>query len=184
MVLSPNLSPSELPTGTFEFLVTVKNDPKGALREEIKKQFGIVAHTEIQDTDAFILRISNLNAPGLKINTSNSTDGGSSDEPENLKVINLKMSGMTAIVGRDSSGAPVIKTNLDNSIVHVLEGAYLGRPVIDETGLTESYDFELHLNSKMKNYTEAVENALRDQLGLELVLTNMPIEMLVVEKTQ
>jgi uncharacterized protein (TIGR03435 family) len=184
MVLSPNLSPSELPTGIFEFLVTVKNDPKEALREEIKKQFGIVAHTEIQDMDAFILRVSNLNAPGLKVNTSNSTDGGSSDEPENLKVINLKMSGMTAIIGQDSTGAPVIKTNLDNSIVRVLEGAYLGRPVIDETGLTESYDFELHLDSKSKNYTEAIKNALREQLGLELVPTNMPIEMLVVEKAQ
>ena len=134
--------------------------------------------------DAFILRVSNLNAPGLKVNTSNSTDGGSSDEPENLKVINLKMSGMTAIIGQDSTGAPVIKTNLDNSIVRVLEGAYLGRPVIDETGLTESYDFELHLDSKSKNYTEAIKNALREQLGLELVPTNMPIEMLVVEKAQ
>jgi uncharacterized protein (TIGR03435 family) len=184
MVLSSNLPPSDLPTGTFEFLVTVANDPKGALREEIKNQFGIVAHAEIQDRDAFILRVVSPNAPGLKVNRSNSTDGGSSDKPENLKVTNLKMSSATAILGRDSSGAPVIKTNLDNSIVRILAGNYLGTPVIDETGLTESYDFELHLDSKMKSQTEAVKNALRNQLGLELVATNMPIEMLVVEKME
>jgi len=184
MVLSSNLPPSKLPTGTFEFLVTVANDPKGALREMIKNQFGIVAHTEIQDRDAFILRVVNPNAPGLKVNRSNSTDGGSSEDSGSLKVNNLKMSGMTAVLGRDASGVPVIKTNLDNSIVRILGGTYLGRPVIDETGLAESYDFELNWDGKIKNQTKVFKTALRDQLGLELVPTNMPVEMLVVEKVK
>jgi uncharacterized protein (TIGR03435 family) len=38
------------------------------------------------------------------------------------------------------------------------------------------------LDPKTKNHTEAIKKALREQLGLELVPKNMPVEILVVEK--
>ena len=64
-------------------------------------------------------------------------------------------------------------------------------PVIDQTGLTNHYDFDLtwdeygqKIGDSFPDYPnlDGLKQALGDQLGLELVPTNMPIEMLVVEK--
>jgi uncharacterized protein (TIGR03435 family) len=58
-------------------------------------------------------------------------------------------------------------------------------PVTDETGITNRFDFDLHCRQadlEDRNW-DKVNQAL-DQLGLELVPTNMPIEMLLVEKAK
>jgi uncharacterized protein (TIGR03435 family) len=62
--------------------------------------------------------------------------------------------------------------------------SYFILPVIDQTGLTNRYDINLTWNQSdhKRSNPDGLKQALLDQLGLELVLTNMPIEMLVVEK--
>ena len=58
-------------------------------------------------------------------------------------------------------------------------------PVNDTTGLTAHFDFDLNCKQadlESRNL-DAVNQAL-GRLGLELVPTNMPIEMLVVEKAK
>jgi uncharacterized protein (TIGR03435 family) len=59
------------------------------------------------------------------------------------------------------------------------------RPVIDETGLSDKFDFDLACSEAdfTNRDLDAVNQAL-DPLGLELVPTNMPVEMLVVEKAK
>ena len=64
-------------------------------------------------------------------------------------------------------------------------------PVIDETGLTNQYDYTFHgsefnpsWNTNIHAMRQAFGDALHKQLGLELVPTNMPIEMLVGEKVK
>jgi DNA-directed RNA polymerase specialized sigma24 family protein len=60
-----------------------------------------------------------------------------------------------------------------------------GLPVIDKTGLTNRYDFSYtrpNVNTSTEAGKQAIRDALYDQLGLELVETNMPIEMLVVQR--
>ena len=62
----------------------------------------------------------------------------------------------------------------------------IGKPVVNQTGLTEKYNL---LQSQWQTRVgesekDAFVRALSDQLGLELVPTNMPIEMLVVEKAK
>ena len=62
-----------------------------------------------------------------------------------------------------------------------------GLPIIDKTGLTNRYEFSIKWptgNIASPAGKQAIKNALYDQLGLELVPTNMPIEMLVVEKAK
>jgi uncharacterized protein (TIGR03435 family) len=58
--------------------------------------------------------------------------------------------------------------------------------VIDETGLTDSYDFVLHWNGNLnlKDQNKDIERALKEQLGLELMPDRRPLEMLVVEKAK
>ncbi|HEX8264485.1 MAG TPA: TIGR03435 family protein [Pyrinomonadaceae bacterium] len=56
----------------------------------------------------------------------------------------------------------------------------LGRPVIDKTGLTGEYDWELPYSRVDKN---VLLKALSEKLGLELTETKQAIEMLVVEKS-
>jgi uncharacterized protein (TIGR03435 family) len=59
----------------------------------------------------------------------------------------------------------------------------LGIPVLDRTGLTNNFDVELKWERKNDDSRkDSFKKAVLDQLGLELVPTNMPIEMLVVEK--
>ncbi len=59
-------------------------------------------------------------------------------------------------------------------------------PIVDQTGLKEHYDFSLRWDESDWRHPnlDGLKQALREQLGLELVPTNMPIEMLVVEKTK
>jgi uncharacterized protein (TIGR03435 family) len=53
----------------------------------------------------------------------------------------------------------------------------LGRPVIDKTGLTGEYDWELPYSRVDK---DLLPNAVRELLGLDLIETKQSIEMLIV----
>ena len=61
----------------------------------------------------------------------------------------------------------------------------LGKPVLDETALTNHYDFELKWTDAGDTHPapEALIQAVREQLGLELKAETRPVEVLVVEKT-
>ena len=57
-------------------------------------------------------------------------------------------------------------------------------PVVDETGLNGSYDINLRWEEQYPFDPEhsAMKQAMLEQLGFELVPTNMPVEVLVVGK--
>ena len=80
-------------------------------------------------------------------------------------------------------------TNVSSLLIASALEEVLKQPVIDETGLDGSYDASLRW-SETAGFDEPAANrsglnkALAEQLGLELVPTNMPIEMLVVEKVK
>jgi uncharacterized protein (TIGR03435 family) len=161
MVLPPNQ-----PRGHFDLLLTVPNNSREALREEIKKQFGLVAHPETRDTEVLVLRNPNPNAPGLKI-----SKGGGPNIWENagsVKLVGYKMS--------DPSGYDVVHTI----------GSAFNMPVIDETGLTDAYDIDFHWNAKLIGdaLKKEIQRALGEQLGLQLVPDRRPMEMLVVERAK
>ena|ERR1700722_15175067 len=109
------------------------------------------------NTDVLLLKIISVNAPGLKVDTTTAR-------------------GMRQEWGSSTYWA----TNLPVSdLASCLEDTIFQRPVIDETGLTDKYDIDI----KWTSYDEdSLKKVLLDQLGLELVPTNMPVEMLVVEK--
>jgi len=159
--------PRNLPRGPFDMLLTVTNNLQEALRAEITKQFGLVAHPETRVTDVMVLKSTNPNAPGLQL----SQGGGLSSrwpQPGNARFTDYKMS--------DPSGFDV---------VHEL-GLQSNLPVIDETGLTNAYDIDFHWNANLKEdaLKKEIQRELSDQLGLILVPDRRPVEMLVVEQAK
>jgi uncharacterized protein (TIGR03435 family) len=160
--------PAELSEGRprpgYDLLLTLPNQPLQALRETIQRRFGLVGHTETIVTNAFLVRVANPYAPGLK--PASPVDGqqvGWYGENWSLTI-------------RDQP--------LDNFLGEYIE-SQVGQPVFNETGLTGRYDLHVQWHPQAgESDKSAFERALSEQLGLELVPTNMPVKMLVVEKTK
>jgi uncharacterized protein (TIGR03435 family) len=155
------------PRERYDFISTLPRATGPALQAELKKQLGFVGHREMRDTDVLVLKVSRPNAPGLKRPT-----GGGSDYSNNgyYHCDNSPLSS-------DSGWYPGISRFLED---------YFEMPIIDQTGLTQNFHIDLKWNERFKGDPdhEALKEALLDQLGLELVPANMPVEMLVVEKVK
>ncbi len=70
-----------------------------------------------------------------------------------------------------------------SNIALALEKA-LGKPVFDETGVTNHYEVLLKWEQKTQDdpNSEALMKAVQERLGLELVPGRRPVEMLLVEQ--
>ena len=65
--------------------------------------------------------------------------------------------------------------------VSLFEGMFLRQPVVDETGLTAEYDWDLPYNRASNN---VLLDAIRTQLGLEAIKSKRRIEFLVIESVK
>jgi uncharacterized protein (TIGR03435 family) len=63
----------------------------------------------------------------------------------------------------------------------------VGRPIIDKTGLTGKYDYKLFFDGSNGTHIDpddpapSLQSALEDQLGLKLVATKKPYDVLVID---
>jgi uncharacterized protein (TIGR03435 family) len=155
---------SEEPPGRYDFVASLPSGNAEALMEEIKRKFGIVARREMVETNAFLLAVKYPNTPGLKRSSDQSGNG------ESIK------SGLGRLSCQDVTSSD-LAANLEE---------YVKMPIIDQTSLSQRFDVNITwFQSNWKDSRlDALKQALVDQLGLELVPTNMPIEMLVVEKAK
>lgn len=152
------------PSGGFDVMETLppgQNEP--ALRREIQKRFGLVGHTEMREADAL----------QLVVKDSTQLDP------------HVSRGGPPGVIGRGNGNQPlqlVLQNQTFKEIARQLEN-YFRQPVIEPGGLASHYDLTFQVDYKLQG--DALQQSFRDQLdrfGLELVPTNMPIEMLVVEK--
>ena len=97
-----------------------------------------------------------------------------------------------ALVLHDSDLPVYHETNMFGGVkidywVNTLEGLYHA-PVINLTGLTNYYvsdcNFYRPVRQTDEEFTQIVLARIREQLGLELIATNLPIDMLMVEKVK
>jgi uncharacterized protein (TIGR03435 family) len=146
-----------LPQNKYDFISNV-DSPHDALKQQIKKQFGIVGRTETIETNVLLLRVKQPNVPGLRKNTTNK----SSSSSENL--VSLKL------------------VNQPEYQIAAYAEIILETPVIDQTGLNGRFDIDLKWNET--NRKESFKQVFADQLGLELVPGTAPVEFLIVEKAQ
>jgi uncharacterized protein (TIGR03435 family) len=157
-----------LPSGKFDFISSLPSGAMEALQQKIKSEYGIIAKRETYETNALLLIVKNSTADGLKPSVSRMSYQG------------------------NGSGHLVCTNQPISLLADMLEGQFR-IPIIDRTSLTNRYDFNFtwdeygkKVGNQYLNYPnlEGLKQVLLDQLGLELVPTNMPIEMLVVEKAQ
>jgi uncharacterized protein (TIGR03435 family) len=155
--------PAGLPEGNFDFLVNMPDHGSENFQAEIKRQFGLVGRKEMRETNVLLLKVKN---------------------PE---VLSRLSQSIYTVTNYDINTYLTTTVNA-NSLQETLERNLFHLPVIDETGLEKNktgldgvFFIALPRNS---NDLNLARKALLDQLGLELVPTNMPIEMLVIEKTQ
>ena len=148
-----------LPTGLYDFIANVPSGSSKALQREIKKTFGLAGRFETRNTNVLALKAARNDASGLR---------PSAGQGDSRWLGNGEFS---------CQNHPLSK------VAPVLE-AELGVPVMDETGMSGRFDFDLHWDEQEPRHNpEGLKQALLDQLGLELVPTNLPVEMLIIEKT-
>ena len=155
------LASSPLPEGRFDFVVktpdTENENLKTWLRRAAESSFGLTARHETKEMDGFVLKAGQLTerlAPTVSTGGSSLSSGGGS-----LNCVNQSMSSLAL------------------SLEEILK-----KPVINETGLENGYDFQLLWNEKKSDETDAAEltKALHEQLGLELVRAMRPVDLLLV----
>jgi uncharacterized protein (TIGR03435 family) len=163
-----------LPGGKYDYIASLPQGNAEALQREVRRKFGVVGRIETRAADVLLLKVKKPGAPGLRPSVDSSRNDFLQMNVGGLQVQNKPLAALT----------------------EQLEGL-INTPIIDQTDLTNRYDFNLHLNwdispdiakpdpNLKKSFVnlDNVKQALEDQLGLELVPTNMPVEMLVVEKT-
>ncbi len=158
-----HVAPPNLPTDTYDFIANLPAGSRAALAEAIRTRFGYVAKRETRlFTNALAIQVDHANAPGIAAATINAS--------------------MT--IGTRNG-----KRRLQNAspldFARFLELA-LNVPVFDQTGLTNNYDLEFTLLAQpgddQNSRIEWTRNVLRQELGLKLVSSSGPREVLTFEK--
>jgi RNA polymerase sigma factor (sigma-70 family) len=153
----------EVPKDRYDFVANLASGNKQALMEHVSRQLGVIGVIETREERALILRSEGSGAMGMK----ESAHRQGFDPPFTWNF-----------------GLVVAKGARMSELTSFLEDQYQ-TPVVDETGLNGYYDYTLKWDQSGWQANRAgLKQALLNQLGLELVPTNIPIEMLVVEKSK
>ena len=149
------------------------------LKNLMKDRFGLSIHTEKREVSVYLIRIGKNGPAGIKM-VKNTTNGDR--------------------VGSQGLGRTVFSGVTMAAFAGQLQLRVLDRPVIDQTGLTDRYDFTLNWRPDefqfprasaaqrayaVTNGADALPDlftAFQEQLGLKLEATKAPAEVLVIDK--
>ena len=153
----------ELPTNRYDYIACLPGGQatnEKALQAAVKSRFGVVGRTELRATNVWLLKVKSPGAAGLKPHAGSDNGNGTWPITNGFRIYNAPM----------------------DNVASTLE-FMANIPVLDETGLTNRYDFDLHCSqTDMENQDLDQANEALDPLGLQLVSTNRAIEMLMVGK--
>ena len=154
--------PADAPQCSFDFLVTVTNNPNEQLVAAIKKELGYSAHKETRPADVLLLKADTLNLSRLK------------PSPDDEKAGTRFQSGRLSYTHMPpGSVAGFLEWNLK-------------KPVFDKTGITNVYDFNVNWDWHMDRGEFRVEDAnkLLGGFGMHVEPGKESLEVLVVEKVK
>jgi uncharacterized protein (TIGR03435 family) len=161
IVLPPGAS-----DGKLDFLVTTADKPSEHLQSAIRQKFGYVTKKETRATSVLALKVADARLPGLTLSGSDEKPKGTSLDYE-IQLTHQQVAVLARILDR-----------------------YLPIPVVNETGLTNFYNFSIPWNSRTPQQLQKGEmdraslNHMLASLGLSLEPDTASMEMLVVEKAK
>jgi uncharacterized protein (TIGR03435 family) len=169
------VSPADKPAGGYDLLLTTPDVSMEQLQKEIQRQFGYSARRETRQTDVLLLTVKRAGAPGLRPSQGQKKGGTFSSSSSSSAEAGA---GMQQSRNMASQNQPI------STLVKNLQG-YFDKPIIDQTGLTGNFDVSMNVTTgNGGKERDAIAQALPAQLGLELVPSHEPIEVLVVEKAK
>jgi len=142
------------------------------LQTLLADRFKLVLHREMKEMPVYALTIAR---GGPKLTPSRD------DEKTVLNITGglIGQSQDLMLHGRKASMA---------SFVRVLETlSFMDRPVLDRTGLTGEFNFEMKfapINAFSNTASPSIFTALQEQLGLKLEATKAPVEFLVIDSAE
>ncbi len=151
---------------------------RSMVQKLLKERFGLEFHREKKELSAYVLTVDKA---GVKMTKSNSNG------------VNLPGFG-----GR-GPGAVGVRNATMTEFADFLQARVVERPVVDQTGLTDRYDFTLEWKPDTlppaggdgaappalpQNIEDRVDllTAMRQQLGLKMESAKTPVEVLVIDK--
>jgi uncharacterized protein (TIGR03435 family) len=153
------LMETNLSNQCYDFIANTKSGAQVGLQLAMKKNFGLVGKFETRTVEALALK------------------AGTNHNGQNTGAI-LKG---TVNIGEGESGLTHI-TSMSELTKRI--DAWMKVPVVDQTGLNNQFDLTVRWTTTSGSSGDALKIILLDQLGLELVPSREPVEMLVVEKVK
>lgn len=154
---------------------------KMMIQKLLADRFQLKFHFEKRDLSAYAIRITNAGAKIIR----------SQDDPKGYPGWNF---------GRNAAGTTLTFRNSPMSQVTAILQNFLDKPVVDQSGLSERYDFTLTFTldpaqmarlggppiSAADNPDAApdVFTAFQQQLGLKLESTKAPVDVMVIDKVE
>jgi uncharacterized protein (TIGR03435 family) len=194
-----NLSPKEISGGPawidsdhYDILAKTPGEVRpdldvqmSMLRELLSDRFKLAFHREQKEMSIYTLTVAKS---GLKLKGSANTPNASPAGPPPLIFVlsprSVRLPGRDATMGEFAS---------------VMQRAALDRPVVDRTGLTGRYDFDLEFMPDESEFGGALNKpgeppetagppglftAIQQQLGLRLEATKGPVDALVIDHVE
>jgi uncharacterized protein (TIGR03435 family) len=154
--------PSYAPTNHFDFLITAVDDPPARLQSAIRRELGLVAHKETRETAVLAIKVADPYRSSLTLSDP-------AEEP-GVKIANQKLC-FTHVQINDLTDSFERATDI---------------PVIDETELTNFYDFSVPWDTKTERQltfsasSRAAIDKMLNAIGLKLEADNAEVDLLLV----
>lgn len=153
-----------------------RDEQMGMLRKLLADRFQLSFHRESREFSIYVLEVAK---GGSKLKDS--------ARPEDVPTL-------INVVYPQSIKLPARNVTMED-FASMLQRAVLDRPVVDKTGLTGRYDFDLEwandesqFNGEVPTSADAnaapLFTAIQQQLGLRLVATKGPVAALIVDRAQ
>lgn len=164
--------------------------PPGATREQSRRmlqnllaeRFHFSVHHEVRDFPAYNLviykgkpKLTASSAEHIALHASTEKPPGMRLSPRQLSIVTTGLRGNWTITGEAATVADLA----------VSLSTQAGRRVVDRTGLTGHFDFVLTFSQSLAPESDAapyILDALREQLGLDLQETKLPLDVVVVDR--
>lgn len=171
------------------------------LRTLLAERFRLVAHTEMREVPVYALVVDRGNGrlgPNLKVSTQCDSDAIKTLGPRmGDAALPIGKRPCTVVSGADGRGAAYMTGGartvgaLVDALQVLVQQGVVDRPVVDRTGLTGTYDFDLRFAGAGLGaaYPDAsnlpsIFTAFQEQLGLKLETSRGPVEMFVIDSVE